>query len=231
MALPKIKHPTYKAVIPSSKKEVTLRPFTVQEEKILLMAKSTEKTADIVSAVKQIIQNCVQETIDVEKLATFDIEYLFIRLRAKSVGEVVDLEYTDPDTNEVIRFKLNLDDVDIKFNEKHTNKIRIMDDVGIVMRYPTLEELKTIEDGDDQEKTVTMVLKKCIDKIYDKDNVYSDYTDQELEDFINSLPLDSMNSIKEFFDTMPSLEHTVKLKNKTGETKEILLKGINSFFT
>lgn len=231
MALPKIKHPTYKATIPSTKKEVTLRPFTVQEEKILLMAKSTEKTADIVSAVKQIIQNCVQESIDIEKLATFDIEYLFIRLRAKSVGEIVDLEYTDPDTKEVIRFKLNLDDVQVKFNDGHTNKIKIMDDVGIAMRYPTLEELKSIEEGDDEEKTVTTVLKRCIDKIYDKDNVYTDYTDQELDEFINSLPLESMTSIKEFFDTMPSLEHTVELKNKAGETKKIVLKGINSFFT
>jgi hypothetical protein len=231
MALPKIKHPTYKATIPSTKKEVTLRPFTVQEEKILLMAKSTEKTADIVSAVKQIIQNCVQESIDIEKLATFDIEYLFIRLRAKSVGEIVDLEYTDPDTKEVIRFKLNLDDVQVKFNDGHTNKIKIMDDVGIAMRYPTLEELKSIEEGGDEEKTVTTVLKRCIDKIYDKDNVYTDYTDQELDEFINSLPLESMTSIKEFFDTMPSLEHTVELKNKAGETKKIVLKGINSFFT
>jgi hypothetical protein len=231
MALPKIKHPTYKATIPSTKKEVTLRPFTVQEEKILLMAKSSEKTADIVSAVKQIIQNCIMESIDVDKLATFDIEYLFIRLRAKSIGEIVELEYNDPETKENIKFKLNLDDIEVKFHAGHSNKIKVFEDVGIVMRYPTLEELKQIEDGADEDKTVTSVLKRCIDKIYDKDSVYSDYTEQELEEFINSLPLDSMNSIKEFFDTMPSVEHTVKLKNKAGESKEILLKGINSFFT
>lgn len=230
MALPKIKHPTYKVTIPSTKKEVTLRPFTVQEEKLLLMAKSSEKSEDIVAAIKQIIQNCIQEKVDVEKLATFDIEYLFVRLRAKSVGETVDLEYDDPDTKEKLKFRVNLDEVEVKFNKDHSNKITVVDDVGIVMRYPTLEEIKSLEQSQEEE-AIVKVLSKCIDKIYDKDSVYSDYTEEELSDFINSLPLDSMNNIKNFFDTMPALEHKVTLKNKSGETKEITLRGINSFFT
>ena len=116
MALPKIKHPTYSVTIPSTQQSINIKPFTVQEEKILLMAKSSEKTEDVVAAVKQIIQNCIIEAVDVDKLATFDVEYLFVKLRSKSIGEVVDLEYKDPDTEETIKFKVNLDNIEIKNN-------------------------------------------------------------------------------------------------------------------
>jgi hypothetical protein len=231
MALPKIKHPTFKVTIPSLKQEVTLRPFTVQEEKILLMAKSSEKTEDIVSAVKQVIQNCITEPVDVDRLATFDIEYLFIKLRAKSVGEIVDLEYTDPDTKELIKFKINLDDVEVKHNPEHTNKLPVFDDVGIVMRYPTLEEIEKVESDQNREEAAFKMLLSCIDKIYDNNTVYTDYNEKELADFVNTLPMESMNKVREFFETMPSVEHEVELKNKKGTTKNITLKGITSFFT
>ena len=232
MALPVIKHPTYKITIPSTKKEVNIRPFTVQEEKILLMAKSSENTGDIVSAVKQVISNCIIESVDVDAMATFDIEYIFIKLRAKSVGEIVDLEYTDPETEDVIKFKINLDDVEIKYNPEHTNKINVFDDVGIVMRYPTLEEIEKVESTSEKsEEAAFNMLMKCIETIYDANNVYSDYSDKELTDFIDSLPMESMNKVKQFFDTMPSVEHEVNLKSKDGKTKKITLKGITSFFT
>lgn len=231
MALPKIKHPTYKVKIPSSGKEITIRPFTVQEEKMLMMAKASERSDDIVNTVKQVIQNCITEPVEVDKLATFDIEYIFIKLRAKSVGEMVDLEYTDPDTNDTIKFKLNLDDIEVKTTEGHSNKVNVYEDVGIVMRYPTLEEVKILEDSDNKEEAVFKVLLSCVDKIYDNDNVYNEFTEKELEDFVYSLPMESMEKIKTFFDTMPVVEHIVKLKNKQGETKEVVLRGINSFFT
>lgn len=230
MALPKIKHPTYKITIPSTNKEVNFRPFTVQEEKMLLMAKNTEQTDDIINTVKQVIQNCVIEPIDADKLAIFDIEYIFIKLRAKSVGEVVDLDYTDPDTNENIKFKVNLDDIEVKRHDGHSNKFKLFENIGVVMRYPTLEEIKAVEEGGKEEAVFTMLL-KCIDKIYDNDTVYEDYNEKELQEFINSLPMESMTAIQAFFETMPSVEHTVKLKNKDGDNKEIVLKGINSFFT
>jgi hypothetical protein len=230
MALPKIKHPTHSITIPSTQKRVNFRPFTVQEEKLLLMAKSSENTDDIIGTIKQVIQNCIIEPIDVEKLAIFDIEYIFIKLRAKSVGEIVDLEYNDPDNNENIKFKINLDDIEVKRSEGHINKFNLFDNIGVVMRYPTLEEIKAVEEAGKDEAVFTMLL-KCIDKIYDDDTVYEEYTEKELQDFINTLPMDSMNSIQKFFETMPSVEHTVKLKNKNGEIKEVVLKGINSFFT
>ena len=230
MALPKIKHPTYKINIPSTKKEVNFRPFTVQEEKLLLMAKNSEITEDIINTVRQVIRNCIIEPIDVEKLAIFDIEYIFIKLRSKSVGEIVELEYNDPDTNENVKFKINLEDIEVKRDEKHTNKFSLFENIGVVMRYPTLDEIKAVEDAAKDEAVFTMLL-KCIDTIYDDETVYSDYSEKELKDFIDSLPMESMGAIQTFFETMPSVEHTVKLKNKQGETKEVVLKGINSFFT
>lgn len=230
MALPKIKHPTYNITIPSNNKKVNFRPFTVQEEKLLLMAKNSEKTEDIINTVKQVIQNCIIEPIDVEKLAIFDIEYIFIKLRSKSVGEIVDLDYTDPETEENIKFKINLDDIEVKRNPDHTNKFPLFENIGVMMRYPTLEEVKTVEDNGKDEAVFTMLI-KCIDQIYDEETVYSDYNEKELDEFINTLPMESMGAIQKFFETMPSVEHTVKLRNKNGETKEVVLKGINSFFT
>lgn len=232
MTLPKIKHPTYSVVIPSTEQKITLRPFTVQEEKLLFMARSSENTEDAINAVKQIITNCVQESIDVDKLATFDIEYLFIKLRSKSVGEVVELEYTEPESGELIKFNINLDEIKVKTNPNHKKKFIIASNIGIVMRYPTLNEIGVIgnTEGTTLENQTMDVLKKCIETIYDDDNVYSDFTEKELSDFVDNLPIESMQKIREFFDTMPSVEHEVKIKTKTGKKIEVKLKGLNSFF-
>ncbi len=229
MALPKIKHPTYTITIPSTKKQVNFRPFTVQEEKLLLMARASEKSDDIVSTIKQIIQNCIIEPVDVDKLATFDIEFIFLRLRAKSVGEVVELEYKDEEVP--VKFKVNLEEVQVKYNPDHKNKFNVHEDIGVLMRYPTLDEIIAVESSADKEEAIFNVLFKCVDKIYDKETVYNDFTEKELQEFMDSLPMDALLKIKEFFDTMPSVEHTVSLKNSKGETKEILLKGLNSFFS
>jgi hypothetical protein len=230
MALPKIKHPTYPVVIPSTQQQVNIRPFTVQEEKLLLMARSSDSTEDAISAVKQIVNNCIQEPVDVDKLATFDIEYLFIKLRAKSVGEMVDLEYNDPETNENIKFKLNLDDVEIKTNPDHKNKFNIAEDIGVVMRYPTLSEVSVLGSNADDQNNTMEVLRKCIDKIYDDETIYNDFTEKEMNEFINSLPIDSMQKIRNFFETMPSVEHDIELKNKDGKPVVVKLKGLNNFF-
>ncbi len=193
------------------------------------MARASEKTEDIVKTLKQIIQNCIIESIEIDKLATFDIEYIFLKLRAKSVGEVVELEYKDEEVP--IKFKINLDEVQVKYNPDHKNKFIVHEDIGISMRYPTLDEISSIDDSEDKEKAIFNILFNCIDKIYDNDNVYTDFTEKELQDFIDSLPMDALQKVKEFFDTMPSVEHNVVLKNSKGESREILLKGLNSFFT
>jgi hypothetical protein len=231
MALPKIKHPTYTVTIPSTQETITMKPFTVQEEKILLMARSSEKSEDIISAVKQIIQNCIIEPVDVSKLATFDIEYLFVKLRAKSIGEIVDLEYNDEETQTVVKFSVNLEEVEIKYNPNHSDRFYVADDIGIKMRYPTLEEIKYIENSEDQDKAIYTLLFKCVESIYDNETAYNEFTEKEFQDFVDTLPMDAMTKIRNFFETLPSLEHTVTLTNKEGRTKEIVLKGINSFFT
>ena len=200
MALPKIVHPTYTVTIPSTKQQITLRPFTVQEEKILMMAKTSEKTEDIINCMNQIVRNCVLEPIEVEKLATFDIEYI------------------------------NLDDVEVNFNPEHTNKINVHGKVFFQMKYPTLEDMKSVG-GTITEDNILDILYKCIDNMFDDEEVYTEYTKEELENFINNLPLDSIANITKFFDTMPAVEHKVTIKNKQGELKEVVLKGINNFFT
>jgi hypothetical protein len=230
MALPKIKHPTYPVTIPSTKQQVNIRPFTVQEEKLLLMARSSENVEDAANAIKQIVNNCIQEPVDVDRLAIFDIEYLFIKLRSKSVGELVDLEYNDTETNENIKFKINLEDIEIKINPEHKNKFIIADDVGVVMKYPTLNQVSLLGATEDNQNNTMEVLRKCIDKIYDSDNVYNDFTEKEMNDFIDSLPIDSMQKIRSFFETMPSVEHEVELKNKDGKPVVVKLKGLNNFF-
>ena len=230
MALPKITHPTYKVVLPSNQKTITLRPFTVLEEKILLMAKSSDNSDDVIAAIKQIVQNCIIENIDVEKMPTFDLEYIFIKLRSKSVGEIIELDYTDPVTKEVIKFNLNLENIEVTKNSNHSNKIMVQNDIGLVLKYPTLDDVKIIEASEKQENAVFDVLYNCIESVFDSNNVYPEFTKEELSDFIDTLPIDSMNKIREFFDTMPVIEHKVILKNKNGEEKTITLKGITSFF-
>ena len=229
MALPKIKHPTYAITIPSTKQQITIRPFTVQEEKLLLMAKASEKLEDVIDCMVKIVQNCIIEPIDASKLATFDIEYIFIKLRSKSVGEMVDLEYNDTETGKV-NFQVNLEEVDVKYVPEHTSKIKVFDDIFIKMKYPTLEDMKSVG-GDINENNIIDILYKCIEQMFDDQEVYTEYTKEELEDFINNLPVDSIANITNFFNTMPAVEHKVILKNKQGETKEVLLRGINSFFT
>jgi hypothetical protein len=230
MALPKIKHPTYALNIPSTKQAINIKPFTVQEEKLLMMAKSSEKPEDIMNAIKQLITNCILEPVDVDKLSTFDIEYLFLKLRAKSLGEVVDLEYKDPETEEVIKFQINLDNVEIKYDLAHTNIIKIQDDLSIKMKYPSVGQVREMQDVEVSDSIGT-ILTSCIDQIFDDQTVYNDFTDQELNEFINSLPMDAMQKIKQFFDTMPAVEHEVKLKNKQGKQRIVTIRGLNNFFT
>jgi len=229
MALPKIKHPTYAITIPSTKQEINIKPFTVKEEKLLLMAKSSEKTEDVISSIKQIVKNCIIEPVDVDKLATFDIEYIFIKLRAKSIGEVVELEYSEPDF-EKVNFRVNLDDINVVFNPEHTNKMKLTDEVYIKLKYPTLEDMKLLDNGITEEN-IFEILYKCVDTIYDDESVYTDYSKEELFEFFDSLPLESISVLSHFFETMPAVEHKITLKNSEGKTKEVLLKGINNFFT
>ena len=242
MALPKMNVPVYEAILPSTETVIKYRPFLVKEEKILLTAMESENEKTITDAVKQIIRNCVQGDLDVERLPTFDIEFIFLRLRAKSVGEEVTIglkPWGCPQNNgELCEFTtevpINLEEVKVQKNENHTNKIMLSDDIGIILRYPNIESIKEMMKGELSETEVGMkVIKTSVEMVFTQEETHErdSFTETELDDFFDSLNTLQMEKIREFFDTMPVLKHTVKYNCKTcGEEKETTVQGLNSFF-
>ena len=237
MALPKLNVPVYEAILPSTEKVIKYRPFLVKEEKLLLTAQESGEDA-VLPAVKQIIRNCVQEELDVDNMPLFDIEYLFLRLRAKSVGEEVTLglkPWGCPQNNgELCEFTtevaINLEEIECVKNEKHSSKIMIDDKIGILMKYPDISQLNI--KGSENEMGLK-VIKKCINMIFTEEETHErdSFTDKELDEFIDSLNTKQMEQIKNFFDTMPVLKHTVKYTCKTcNEEKETTIQGLQSFF-
>jgi len=242
MALPKMNVPVYEAILPSTESVIKYRPFLVKEEKILLTAMESEDEKTISNAVKQIINNCVQGDLDVDRLPTFDIEYLFLRLRAKSVGEEVTIGLKPwgcpqndgklcENTTEV---KVNLEEVKVEKNKDHTNKIMLTDDIGIILSYPNIESIKKTMSGNISETEAGMqIIKKSVEMVFTQEETHErdSFTEKELDDFFDSLNTLQLNKIRNFFDTMPVLKHTVKYTCETcGEEKETTVQGINSFF-
>ena len=233
MPLPKLQHPIYELTLPSTNQQVKFRPFLVREEKILLMAKQSDDPKEIVRALKQIINNCIVEPqLDVEQLATFDLEYFFLKLRSKSVNNMVSLSYKDFEDDKVYTVEVDLDDVQIKRDPAHTNKIRINETVGLTLRYPSAEIYSKMSASDENEAALGAV-KWCIDTVYDEDNVYplKDFTDKEVDEFIQSLDVNSLERILDFFRTMPKLHYEVKYVNSLGNSRSIDLDTLSDFFT
>jgi len=242
MALPKLNVPVYEAILPSTETVIKYRPFLVKEEKILLTAMESENEKTITDAVKQIIKNCVQGELDVERLPTFDIEYIFLRLRAKSVGEEVKIglkPWGCPQNNgELCEFTtevpINLEEVKVQKTENHSNKIMLTDDIGIILGYPNIESIKEMMKGELSETEVGLkVIKNSVEMVFTQEETHErdSFTETELDDFFDSLNTLQMEKIREFFDTMPVLKHTVKYNCKTcGEEKETTVQGLNSFF-
>ena len=232
MTLPKIVTPTYELEIPSSKEKITYRPFLVKEEKILLLAEESEKDSEMLLALKQIINNCTYEKVEVEKLPMFDLEYIFLQIRAKSVGEVVDLKLLCEDDGETYAdVRVNLDEVDVEFTEGHSNSIQLTDEVGIIMSYPQINMMDLSSDSGTE--NVFEIIKNSINQITEGETVYerADFTEKDINEFLDSLTTEHFNLIQEFFETMPRLRHEVKFKNpKTKKQNKITLEGLNSFF-
>ena len=239
MALPKLNVPVYDAVLPSTEKVIKYRPFLVKEEKILLTALEADETKALSAAVKQIVNNCVQGELDVDKLPTFDIEYLFLRLRAKSVGEkvTVGLRPWGCPNNEgklcenSTSIEINLEEVKVHKDKASSPKIMLDDKIGIKMKYPDINAISLT--GTSSEAAGMDIIKDCVDMIFSGENVWERNTisDEELDEFIDSLNSQQFKLIKDFFDNMPVLKHTVKYKCETcKEEKETTLQGLNSFF-
>lgn len=234
MALPKISSPLFQIKMPSTGKELTCRPFLVKEEKILLMAQQSGNDKDIVLAIKQIINNCVQDKgFNPDLLTTFDIEYMFVKLRAKSVNNIVNLYYRDNEDNKQYEFSVNLDDVEISMPEKDATKIRVSDEIGIIMKYPTVNDIRDMPEELTYVELQEYMVEKCIDKIYDAEGLYNieESTPEELEEFIDALPVDAYQSVKNFFDNLPTLTYTIKYKNSLDHEREIELSSLKDFFT
>ena len=238
MPLPKISTPSYELELPSTGETIQYRPFLVKEEKLLLLALESEDTKQITTAVKNVIKNCIiTKNIKVETLPTFDIEYLFLNIRAKSVSEEVEVNIICPDDGETtVPVTIAVDEINVQKNENHTKNIRVDDDIMMEMRYPSLDQfIKSnfdLSNDTSMEQSFELVV-SCIDKIYTKDDVWSssDVTKKELNEFLEQMNSQQFKQIEKFFETMPKLSHTIKVKNpNTNVESEVVLEGLSSFF-
>jgi hypothetical protein len=240
MPLPKISTPTYELELPSTGKKIKYRPFLVKEEKILIIALETEDTKQISNAIVQILSECIlTRGVKVKDLSTFDIEYLFLNVRAKSVGETVEVNVTCPDDGETtVQMEIELDSIKVKKDPSHSNIIKLDDNLSMKLKYPSLDQFVEnnfeVADGDnDVDKSLTMIT-SCIDIVYDSEESWnaSDCSKKELKEFVEQMNTKQFKEIENFFVTMPKLSHTVKVKNpNTKVESEVVLEGLVSFFT
>ncbi len=234
MALPKIKTVTYELELPSTSEKIKYRPFLVKEQKILMQAAESENENVINDSIASIISECTFNEIDPWKLPSFDAEYLFLKIRGKSVGDKVTLNVLCPDDNKTrVDVDVNLEEVNVTMQVGHTNEIGLVDDIKIIMTYPTLRDIGAVGKVDGDTEQVFSMLKRCIYQIHEGDTIHQnvDMDENELDEFINSLSTDQMDKINNFFETMPKLTHVIKVKNpKTKKTGEILLEGFQNFF-
>ena len=236
MALPVLKHPTFELEVPSTKEVITCRPFLVKEEKILLLAQESGNPNDMINAVKQIISNCiVNGEVEIATAPTFDIEFIFLRLRANSVGQTSKFSVSDEEAAEEIPVEVNLNDVNVQFTEDHSTDVKLNNDVSLLMRYPTYTTLEKIAAiGGDMGAAVTFdMIKHCIDKIYVGDeevHELKDYSKKEVDTFVDSFTTENFQDIQTFFDTMPKLQHTIKYKVGK-KNKHKVLSGLADFFS
>ena len=234
MALPKLDTPTYQLELPSNKQVVKYRPFLVKEQKILMMAQDADNKEDSYNMLADIVDGCTFNSIDIKTMPIFDFEYLFLKIRCKSVGETADLNILCPDDNETrVPVTVDLDEIDVQVEENHINVVGVNESIKIIMRYPTVNDIKSVGEAETL-NNVMKLLKVCIHEIHDGDTIHSmiDITNTELDEFIDSLPTETFEKMAEFFDTMPKLTHVVEVKNpKTEVTNEVVIQGMESFFS
>jgi hypothetical protein len=236
MALPKINTPTYELEVPSTNEKIKYRPFLVKEEKILLIALESNENNQIIQAVKEIVAMCTFDKIDLGNMPMFDVEYIFLQIRSKSVGETSNLKLLCKDDGETYAdVKVDLGDIKVSVDEEHTNKIELTDEMGMIMTYPTIDSFMNTGISEITSSNMLEVIATCILQIYDKkgEEVFDakDQTKEELNDFIGQLNTKQFLEVQKFFDTMPKLQHTVMVKNpKTKVESEVVLNGLNDFF-
>lgn len=230
MALPKIDTPTFMLDLPSTKKAIKYRPFTVKEEKILLTALQSGESREINEAIKQIISNCiVSNDVDIDNLTNYDAEYIFLNLRSKSVSNIVNINVTDPDDEQQYETEIDLDKIEVQFDKEHKYEIVLNDQITLMMKDPTFEMISKIESDN-----LNDVIIACIDKVLVGDDeviLMKDHTKKEQSDFIDSFSSKNALDVQKFFTTVPRLKHTVSYKNAEKKTKKIEVEGLANFFT
>ena len=231
--LPKLDTPTYRLTLPSTKEEIQYRPFLVKEQKLLMMAQESENDNEIVDMVSQIVNACTFEKIDVDTSPMFDIEYIFLQIRGKSVGEKIDLMLTCPDDEKTsVPVQVNINDISVLMSEEHNNEIDITNNIKMVFRYPLLKDVKGIPVNTKDVDLIFHLLYGCTESIQHGEEIYNrvDISDKELAEFIDSLTGEQFERITDFFQTMPKLRHVIPVKNpKTEVESEVVVEGLASF--
>ena len=232
MALPKLETPTYQITLPSTNRNIKYRPFLVKEQKILYMSQNSKDEREVSNTIGKLVSNCTFGEVNPDISPMFDIEYIFIKLRSKSVGETVDISVLCPDDNKTrVPVKIKLDDIDVQMTTGHSNEIKLTDDMRLVLRYPVLKDLKNIV-GETEVEQVFNILVNCIHEVHHKDKIYNavDVTKSDLETFIEQMTTEQLKEIMIFFETMPRLRHVVKVTNpKTKKKGEVVVEGLQNF--
>ena len=234
MALPKLDTPTYSLVLPSTGQEIKYRPFLVKEQKLLMMAQESKEQTNISETMSNVISSCTFNNINPNQIPLFDIEYIFLKIRSKSVGETQEVRVLCPDDGETYgNVTLNLDEIEVQMTEGHTNEINLTDKIKIIMKYPQLKDMRGLDSIDTvQTEQIFSIMKYCIWEVHDGDKVYNrvDISDKDIEEFIDSFDNQQLESILNFFQTMPKIRHPVKVINpKTKVESELVLEGLESF--
>ena len=235
MSLPQLNTPTYSLSLPSTGQEIQYRPFLVKEQKLLMMAQESEKDDEIIQCMTQVIDSCTFSKVNVLTSPMFDVEYVFLKIRSKAVGEKVEVNILCPDDEETyVPVEIDLANIEVQMSNDHTNEINITDTVKIVMKYPQMNDMRGMKIGDSVASVATVfnILKSCILEIHDGDTIYKriDLQDKDLEEFIDSFSTQQLESVMEFFNTMPKLRHTVEVTNpKTDVKSQVMIEGLESF--
>ena len=234
MALPKLATAKYELTLPSTGQKVEFRPFLVKEEKMLMLAQQEGSQQSLIRAVQDLIDACTFGKLDSKKLPTFDIEYVFLQIRCKSIGETATVTVICPDDEETkVKVDVNLSEVQCVKDKDHTNDIKISDDVGIIFDYPEISKVVKITSGKNDAVATFDVIKTCVNQIYDATNVYTknDMEDKDLDDFIESMSHEQFMKVQSFFETMPKVKHKITVKNpKTEVESDLTLEGLQDFF-
>lgn len=235
MSLPKLDHPTFELTLPSTKQPVRFRPFLVREEKMLLVAQASEAASDMLAAIKQVITNCiVTEGVDVNSFASFDLEYFFLKLRSKSVNNVVELTYRDNEDDQLYSFSVDLDQVEMKFPEVPINNIiEVQGGYKLRLKYPTAGALDVLSSAESGTELFYMAIQQCLDVLFKDNEVYvlSEYSYEEVKELIDDLPVNSFNQIRLFAESAPRMYHELSYTNKLGNERKITLQSLSDFFT